>query len=70
MTANQASLRREPGPQPGAGRLHTSPEERALYDAARCAWCERDLPTDHALRTTCSERCRRARSRARQRAHR
>lgn len=52
-----------------SGHLHTDAEESQLYNDNRCAWCEAQLPEEAAVtRLTCSERCRRARSRARQRA--
>jgi hypothetical protein len=66
MTASEEGTR--PGPRPGPGRLHTPAEERVLYAQVRCAWCETPLATDDLLRETCSERCRRARSRERLRA--
>lgn len=64
MTAQEL----RPGRRPGPGRLHSPEEEEALYDATFCAWCEEPLPTEGIDRLTCSERCRKARTRARQRA--
>lgn len=52
----------------GPGHLRLNKDEADLYRQARCAWCAEELPTDGILRLTCSERCRRARSRARHRA--
>ena len=56
-----------PAGRPGPGRPRSPQEEHALYDAVRCAWCEEPLPTDGIQRLTCSQRCRKARTRARQR---